>query len=137
KNVHALNALGYSLADRTTRYAEALDLIKQAIAQNSEDYYILDSMGWVLYRLGKYPEAIDYLRKSQLKKDDPETAAHLGEVLWVSGDKAAAKAVWNKALKNAPRNAPLLEVMKKFVGVVVNSNPISETKENKKYRVEP
>ncbi|MEN9849564.1 MAG: hypothetical protein RL368_2304 [Pseudomonadota bacterium] len=115
KNVHALNALGYSLADRTTRYAEALDLIKQAIAQNPEDYYILDSMGWVLYRLGKYPEAIDYLRKSQLKKDDPETAAHLGEVLWVSGDKVAAKAVWNKALKNSPHNTPLLEVMKKFI----------------------
>lgn len=115
KNVHALNALGYSLADRTTRYSEALDFVKQAIEQNPDDYYILDSMGWVLYRLGKYPQAIDYLRKSQAKKDDPETAAHLGEALWVSGDKAAAKTVWNKALKNNPQNESLIKVMKKFL----------------------
>jgi tetratricopeptide (TPR) repeat protein len=114
-NVHALNALGYTLADRTTRYTEALELIQKALTQNPDDYYILDSMGWVLYRLGKYPQAIEHLRKAQARKEDPETAAHLGEVLWVNGEKSAAKTVWNKALKESPKNELLIKTMKKFL----------------------
>ncbi len=110
----ALNALGYTLADRTARYDEAYGLIKQALALNPADFYILDSMGWVLYRLGRLDEAITYLKQAMALRQDPEIAAHLGEVLWVKGDKEAARAVWESALKLTPDDAVLLDVIKRF-----------------------
>lgn len=115
QNVQALNALGYTLADRTTRYQEAYDLIKKALELRPEDHYILDSMGWVLYRSGKNQEAIEYLRKALAKKDDPEIAAHLGEVLWMSGNQQEAKAVWKKAQESFPEDEQLRTTVKRFL----------------------
>lgn len=113
-NVDALNALGYSLADRTTRYDEALKLIRHALDLRPDSYFILDSMGWVQYRLGHYQDAIDFLRRALDRSSDSEIAAHLTEVLWVTGDKQAARAVWDKALKGAPGNKVLLDVMNRL-----------------------
>ena len=113
-NAQALNALGYTLADRTTRYDEAHDLIKKALELSPNDFYILDSMGWVLYRLGRWDEAIDFLKRAHTLRHDPEVAAHLGEVLWVKGDKAEARAVWKAALKTAPDDKTLKTVIDRF-----------------------
>ena len=113
-NVDALNALGYSLADRTTRYDEALKLIQRAMELRPNNYFILDSMGWVNYRLGHYQEAVNYLRRALDMSSDSEIAAHLTEVLWVMGDKDGARAVWDKALKVAPGNKALLDVMNRL-----------------------
>jgi len=116
-HVQAINALGYTLADRTDRYEEAHELIKRALDLRPDDYYILDSMGWVLYRLGDHTKAIEYLRKAESKKHDPEIAAHLGEVLWQSGDRQAAKAVWQKALESFPDDEQLREVIERLMKV--------------------
>jgi len=116
KNSHALNALGYTLADRTTRYTEALKLIEQALAVKPDDPFILDSMGWIQFRLGNYPEAVKYLRTAFEKRADAEIAAHLGEVLWVMGDRVAAESVWKGALKQTPDNEALIGVINKFKG---------------------
>jgi len=115
ENAMALNALGYTLADRTDRYAEAYDLIKRALELKPNDFYILDSMGWVLYRMGRLDEAIVYLNRALKERRDPEIAAHLGEVLWVKGDKAAAREVWDTALKETPDDTKLLDVIKRFI----------------------
>jgi tetratricopeptide (TPR) repeat protein len=114
KNIHALNALGYTLADRTERLQEAYGYIKQAIALAPEEPAILDSMGWVLYRMGRAREAIDYLRRALKIMPDDEIAAHLGEVLWVSGLKKEATEVWNKALQEYPDSVHLKDVLKRF-----------------------
>ena len=114
EHVQALNALGYTLADRTDRYEEAHDLISQALALKPDDFYILDSMGWVLYRMGRLDEAVEYLRRALKERADPEIAAHLGEVLWVKGDKEAARQVWETALKETPEDARLLDVIQRF-----------------------
>ena len=113
-HAQALNALGYTLADRTNRYQEAYDLIRKALEISPEDFYILDSMGWVLYRMGRLDEAIAYLNKALSARPDPEIAAHLGEVLWVKGDKAAAKQIWEAAIKETPKDDRLLDVIKRF-----------------------
>lgn len=118
-HAQALNALGYTLADRTDRYQEALKLIEQALSLEPESYYFLDSMGWVLYRLGRHEEAVDYLRRAMALTKDPEIAAHLGEVLWVAGDKKGAKEVWETALKVTPEDAKLIDVIKRFDPAVV------------------
>lgn len=114
-NAMALNALGYTLADRTDRYTEAYDLIKRALELKPNDFYILDSMGWVLYRMGRLDEAIVYLNRALKERRDPEIAAHLGEVLWVKGDRAAAREVWDTALKETPDDTKLLDVIKRFI----------------------
>jgi len=113
-NAQALNALGYTLADHTERYEEAYSYIERAYALNPDDFYILDSMGWVLYRLGRLDEAVEYLTRARNIKDDPEVAAHLGEVLWVMGDKAAARDVWDSALKEKPDDQRLLDVIERL-----------------------
>ncbi len=114
EHVQALNALGYTLADRTDRFEEAHDLISKALALKPNDFYILDSMGWVLYRMGRLDEAVEYLRRALKERADPEIAAHLGEVLWVKGDKEAARQVWETALKETPEDARLLDVIQRF-----------------------
>jgi len=114
KNAQALNALGYTLADRTERYDEAFVLINQALEISPNDFYILDSMGWVLYRLGRLEESIEYLNKALEERRDPEIAAHLGEVLWVKGDRDAAKEIWETALQETPKDDRLLNVIKRF-----------------------
>jgi tetratricopeptide (TPR) repeat protein len=113
-NVQALNALGYTLADKTMRHQEAFELLKRALELRPNDFYVLDSMGWVLYRLGRLPEAANHLRRAQQLRDDPEVAAHLGEVLWMMGDKAAAKQVWDNGLEVAPGDPRLLDVIKRL-----------------------
>ena len=113
-NAQALNALGYTLADRTDRYEEAHELIAKALELKPDDYYILDSMGWVLYRLGRHQEALQYLRRAAAASDDSEVAAHLGEVLWVTGDKAGARQVWETALESTPDDQRLLDLLKRF-----------------------
>jgi tetratricopeptide (TPR) repeat protein len=113
-NATALNALGYTLADRTTRYAEALELVSRALALQPNEPAILDSMGWVLFRQGQYDESLMYLSRAYAEFPDPEVAAHLGEVLWVKGDKDDAKAVWNTALRRDPGNAILLKTMRRL-----------------------
>ena len=113
-NVTALNALGYTLADRTDRYEEAYAYIQRAYKLSPSDFYILDSMGWVLYRLGRLGEAIEYLQKALELRNDPEIAAHLGEVLWVRGDRKAAQDIWDTALKETPKDGRLLDIIKRF-----------------------
>ena len=113
-NADALNALGYTLANRTNRYDEALSLVQKALALRPDDPYIMDSMGWVQYRLGHDAEAVKYLRAALKKRQDPEISAHLGEVLWAMGRKTEAESVWSRALKAAPGNRKLLSVIKKF-----------------------
>lgn len=115
KHADALNALGYTLADRTDRYKEAYDYITRALDLKPDSYAILDSMGWVLYRLGNNEEAITYLRRSLELHHDHEVAAHLGEVLWVSGETEEAIRIWERALKEFPDDNKLREVMKRFM----------------------
>ncbi len=114
KNVSALNALGYTLADRTDRYDEAYRYIKQAYEQAPDNNAILDSMGWVLYKLGRVQEAIPFLRRSLELEMDNEVAAHLGEVLWVSGDREQARAVWQRALEAFPDDPVLHSTMERL-----------------------
>ena len=113
-NAQALNALGYTLADKTDRYEEAYEFISRALELKPDDYYVLDSMGWVLYRLGRHQEALEYLRRAAAASDDSEVAAHLGEVLWVTGDKAGAHQVWESALETTPDDERLRELIKRY-----------------------
>jgi len=114
-NAHALNALGFTLADQTERYEEAYGYLKRAIEIMPDDAAIIDSWGWVHYRLGDYDKAISLLRKALSRFDDAEIAAHLGEVLWVSGQKAEARQVWQRALKKSPDAPVLQDVMQRFI----------------------
>ena len=113
-NADALNALGFTLADRTNRYDEALKLLERALELKPDDYYVIDSMGWVLYRMGRLEEAVEFLQRAFMLSNDPEVAAHLGEVLWVMGRKDAARKIWDSALQTTPDDEMLLEVINRF-----------------------
>ena len=113
-NATALNALGYTLADRTDRHEEALRLISRALELDPGEPAIMDSMGWVLYRTGRYEEALDYLTRAYAEFPDPEVAAHLGEVLWVNGDTDAATQVWQGALLKDPNHKILLSTLERL-----------------------
>ncbi len=110
----ALNALGYTLADQTDRYHEALGYIERALELKPNNPAILDSMGWVQYRLGNHSESLRYLRRALELLPDPEVAAHLGEVLWVSGQQEEARQVWRDALSKQPEHKLLRGVMDRF-----------------------
>lgn len=112
---HAFNALGYTLADRTNRLDEALQLIETAFALAPDDPFIMDSMGWVQYRKGNVDQGLQYLQRAFSYRPDPEIAAHLGEVLWVSGKKQEAQKIWREALRESPKNEVLLNTIKRFV----------------------
>jgi len=114
ENVAALNALGYTLADRTTRYKEALALIERARAADPDNPAIVDSYGWVLYRLGRTRDALVQLRRAWTLAKDPEIAAHLGEALWVSGQQDEARHYFDEARKLDPDNRALKRAMEKF-----------------------
>lgn len=114
ENVHALNALGYTLADRTSRYQEAHILLQRALSLKPNDAFVLDSMGWVQYRLGNHKEAISYLKRALALRNDAEISAHLGEVLWMVGERQEAENVWQRALKQTPDNESLQGVIRKF-----------------------
>jgi tetratricopeptide (TPR) repeat protein len=111
---HAYNALGYTLAEKTERLAEAKDLIEKALKLAPDDPFILDSLGWVHYRLGQVPEALRHLQSAYTARPDPEIAAHLGEVLWKSGQHDEAQKIWRAALTDNPGHETLLAVMQKY-----------------------
>ena len=114
QNAHALNALGYTLADRTDRHQEALGYIEQALALLPDDGAVLDSMGWIQYRLGNHAKALEYLRRAYQQHPDAEIAAHLSEVLWVTGQREEAQQIWREALNREPGNPHLLRVQNQF-----------------------
>ena len=113
-NPQALNALGYTLVDRTPRTAEGLKLIEKALALSPEDPFILDSMGWAQFRLGNFNDSEKFLRRAMAEQPDPEIAAHLGEVLWAKGERDRANEVWQSQLKTSPDNPVLLETVKRL-----------------------
>ena len=113
-NATALNALGYTLADRTTRYEEALELIEKALQLEPNNGAIIDSMGWVQFRLGNYDEAILRLREALKVLPDPEIASHLGEVLWTVGDKEEAQQIWTEGMALDPSSDLIPDTMKRL-----------------------
>jgi len=111
---HAYNALGYSLADRNERLPEARDLIEKALKLSPDDSFIIDSMGWVLYRQGKTKDALEWLQKAYAARPDAEIAAHLGEVLWVLGRHDAAERVLSDAAQKDPGNEAIANTLKRL-----------------------
>jgi tetratricopeptide (TPR) repeat protein len=113
-NPLVLNALGYMLADRTQRLAEAQEFLLQAVALSPEDPAIIDSLGWLYFRLGDYSEALVLLRRAYHLYPDPEVAAHLGEVLWVIGEQDEARNVWQQSLERHPGNLFIESTMERL-----------------------
>ncbi|HKO88534.1 MAG TPA: tetratricopeptide repeat protein [Burkholderiales bacterium] len=113
-HAHAYNALGYAFADRNERLAEAHELIDKAVKLAPDDYFIMDSMGWVLYRQGKHGEAIEWLQRAYAGRADAEIAAHLGEVLWQSGRRDEAQKMWEEALAKSPENETLVKTVQRL-----------------------
>jgi len=113
-DAQALNALGYTLVDRTPRTSEGMALIEKAYKLAPDDPFILDSMGWALYRQGKLDDAESYLRRAMTQRPDAEIAAHLGEVLWKKGDTVRANEVWQSQLQSSPQNEVLLETVRRY-----------------------
>jgi len=113
-DAQSLNALGYTLVDRTTRIEEGRALIEKALKLAPDDPFILDSMGWALFKLGRYDEAEGYLRRALANRPDAEIAAHLGEVLWNKGERDRAKEVWAAQLLASPDHPVLLETVKRL-----------------------
>jgi tetratricopeptide (TPR) repeat protein len=110
----AYNALGYSYADRNIKLQEAKKNIEIALSILPNNHYILDSMGWVHYRLGNLDIAYQFVKKAFDIQEDPEIAAHLGEILWRQGKKSEAKKIWNDSLKVHPSNNILVETARKL-----------------------
>lgn len=113
-SAQAYNALGYSFAERNIRLPEARELIAKALALAPDDPFIMDSMGWVLYRQGELAGALAHLERAYAQRQDPEIAAHLGEVLWMLGRKDDARRTLREASKNHPANEVLADALKKF-----------------------
>ena len=113
-HAHSYNALGYSFADRNQRLPEALKLITRALEISPNDPFIMDSMGWIKFRLGDYAAAVQYLEKAYRVRPEADIAAHLGEVLWVAGQPEAAKEYLKKGLEKEADNATLLETIKRL-----------------------
>ena len=113
-HAHAYNALGYSLADRNERLPEARKLIEKALELAPEDYYIMDSLGWVLYRMGDLKGAAQTLRRAWKGRPDGEIGAHLGEVLWVLGEHAEAEGIWREALEASPDSDTLKQTIQRL-----------------------
>ena len=111
ENAAALNALGYTLADQTERYEEAEALIRQAFILRPDDASIVDSMGWISYRLGHLDEAEKFLRRAWALSKNPEIASHLGEVLWVKGKQEDARSIWREGLEVDSENPVLRETL--------------------------
>lgn len=113
-SAQAYNALGYSYADRNMRLPEARQLIEKALELSPDDHFILDSMGWVLFRQGDLPAALDYLQRAYKQNEDPDVAAHLGEVLWAMGRKDEARQTLRGLMQKYPNNDALNEAVRKF-----------------------
>lgn len=110
----ALNALGYTLADLTDRHQEALGYITRALKLKPDSPAFLDSMGWVQYRMGNHAVALDYLRRAYASLKDAEVAAHLGEVLWVMGEREEAQRIWTEAEEREPDSPVLRATTQRF-----------------------
>ena len=110
----ALNALGYTLADRTDRYEEALSLIENALSQKPESAAILDSMGWVLLKLGRFDEAEPYFVKAWEMSQDHEIAAHYGELLWRLGQQQKARAIWDIGYESTPESDKIRDTIQRL-----------------------
>jgi tetratricopeptide (TPR) repeat protein len=124
KHYHALNALGYTLADRMPeRIEEAIAYLERAIALKPDDFYVLDSMGWAQYRLGNLERAQRYLQRAWDLKVDAEAGAHLGEVLWQLQRRDEALAIWAQAHAENPEQTVLLETLQRL-GVTVDDLPM-------------
>ncbi len=113
-HAHSYNALGYSLADRNQRLPEALKLITRALEIAPNDPFIMDSMGWIKFRLGDYVTAVQYLEKAYRVRPEADIAAHLGEALWMLGQRDAAIEIWKKAVAKEADNATLQETIKRL-----------------------
>lgn len=113
-NPQAYNALGYSLADRNQRLQEADTLVEKASALAPDDAFIMDSVGWVKYRMGDNTDAIKLLRKAYSMQPNAEIGAHLGEVLWKNGDQSGAREAWREARKLEPDNDTLVKTLQRF-----------------------
>ncbi|MEO7622247.1 MAG: tetratricopeptide repeat protein, partial [Gallionella sp.] len=114
-HAQAYNALGYGLLERNERIPEAMQLVEKALELAPDDASIMDSVGWGYYRNGKLDESVKILRRAYTASNaNPEIAAHLGEVLWVRGDKQEAKKIWQDSLKENSDNEQLQTVIKKF-----------------------
>ena len=111
---YALNGLGYFLTIRTDRYDEAYQLIQRALELRPTDASIIDSMGWVTFKLGRIDEAIKHLQKAFAIYPAPEVAAHLGEALWVKGREDEAKAIWENNLQDNPDAPEILETLERL-----------------------
>lgn len=115
-HAHAYNALGYTFADRNLRLDEARDLIRQALEIAPDDPYILDSMGWLLFRENDLDGALEYLERAHTLRPDPEIAAHLGEVLWLMERRDEARRVLEEASRADPDNATLADTIERLLG---------------------
>ena len=118
-NAQAYNALGYTLADRKIRLSEANQLIKKALELSPNDPYILDSQGWVYFRLGELRQAESVLRQAFKLRPEAEVGAHLGEVLWENNQREEAKRLWTDLIKNNAANETLLETIKRLAADLI------------------
>ncbi|MDP2904236.1 MAG: tetratricopeptide repeat protein, partial [Methylovulum sp.] len=117
-NAEALNALGYTLVDKTDRYAEAERYLKRALELTPGEAVIMDSYGWLQFKLGNLSKALDYLQRAYAKQQENEIAAHLAEVLWMMGRKDEARKLFREAVKNAPEDEYLLDFKKRILDKV-------------------
>jgi len=124
-NADVLNALGYTLADQTERYEDARKMIAQALIIRPDAEHILDSMGWVLFRLKDYEQAIEFLEKAYYPSKQVEIGAHLGEVYWVVGDQVKAREIWQEAFEKDAISPVLNDALRKY-GVVLTPNSLSD-----------
>jgi tetratricopeptide (TPR) repeat protein len=113
-NAQAYNALGYTLADHNKRLPEALDLITQALNIAPNDPFILDSMGWVRFRMGQLDRAAEYLRRAYAQRPEADICAHYAEVLWKKGDHERATALLREGYKKDPKNPTVLDTLKRL-----------------------
>lgn len=113
-DAQAYNALGYTLADRNDRLPEAVQLLEKALSLAPEDPFILDSAGWAQFRAGNLARAQEFLERAYKVRQDPEIAAHLGEVLWARGQRDAAGKLWQSTLQSHPQNEVLLETLRRL-----------------------
>jgi tetratricopeptide (TPR) repeat protein len=111
EHAHAYNALGYTLADRTNRIEEAIQLLEKALKLAPDDAFILDSMGWALFKAKRLDESLNYLRRAYTGRADPEIAAHLGEVLWQHGQRDEARNLLSSVAKQFPDNDVLRDTI--------------------------
>jgi Flp pilus assembly protein TadD len=114
-NIEALNALGYSLLDDPKRYAEAEIYLQKAFKLRPDEAVIMDSYGWLQFKMGRTQIALDYLQRAYAKQQENEIAAHIAEVLWSLGRQDEAKKLFNKVIKDSPEDEYLLDFQQRIL----------------------